>query len=1199
MIVDYKHGGAEESTYTSNYHKIDMTKKLWQIMCCFFLAALCIQSCKKEEKEENNSIIPTQVDLVKYDIEHIKDILSKVPENAFQVTSDSYIKGVITSNGQSGNFANTAFFQDKSGGLKLILKQEDQLNYGDSVKIFLKNKWIRKDGQMYRIDTIDIKNEVIVGNSNNDVKAIQLTSFNAIQEHYGELIEVKNAQFSQNSLGNTFANTEDQTPGVFTLENTNEFGFAKLRTNPTALFAKNQLPEGNGTITAIVTEINDQPQLLLPGIENLKFDGDRKAPEVINIASIKNQLLGNDTLTTLSGYKAIQGVINMNDEAGNLQHEIIIQNKEEAISIDIDQNNLFKKYPVGSTIKISLMGTTLYKHNGEFHIALKKEEGDKVEKLAIPAETAAAIISSCDMIDVPEVLTSSITDLQKEHLGQMIKINGLQFVDNELDKPYVNVNDNYTFRILTDRTGNTIPVFTLSDASFAEEIIPSKSGDITAVLAMINKKMVLRLRKTEEVNFTKNRFDVGQNLVATTSIQELKSNPNGTLPADKVIRATISMNDQIGNFPNQVQLQDGKSGITLVFEDNGDLPSYNVGQEFLIKLGGLDIYNDNGTYAIGKLVNENGTQIIKPISKDEVESRFFNTYETNTIEPINLSIKDISQAHSGAIIKINNIQFEDLAVGQKYVSNNIMTERGMIDMEGNKLNVKTYPSADIANFRIPENSGSITALCHMQYGVPHLIIRNIEEVALNQPRFGVTPNLPKVTIAEIKAMFGSEMTEITVDKMIEASVIATDKNGNLYKRIFIQDATGGIQLNINATGLHETFPVGSKIAVLVKGLYVDHYGDYKIGVKYVDVNGNNKLGGIAEAEIGTTVSATGSTEIITPLELDVSNINNSYVNTLVRINNVQFIDAELGKDYTEESTNTNRTLTDAQGNQLIVRTSLYADFHDQALPEGSGSITAVLTQFGTTYQLVIRDINEVNLNNSRFEVNSLEEISIADLKASYTGEGIQAINMDKIVNATVVADDSNGNIYKLLYIQDATGGIHLKINKTSLNSDFPVGTKIALRLKELSYDKYGEVRLGVPYTDAAGKEKLGGIDATEINSFITVTGNNSPLSPLSLDLNSIDENLVGALVKVEQVQFIDADLGTNYADGSTATFTNRTITNASGNTIIVITSKYANYADQTVAEGSGSMIAILAKFNETYELIIRNIDEVDMNDPRF
>jgi hypothetical protein len=99
-------------------------------------------------------------------------------------------------------------------------------------------------------------------------------------------------------------------------------------------------------------------------------------------------------------------------------------------------------------------------------------------------------------------------------------------------------------------------------------------------------------------------------------------------------------------------------------------------------------------------------------------------------------------------------------------------------------------------------------------------------------------------------------------------------------------------------------------------------------------------------------------------------LNNNNINKLIELDNVQFTDASLNQNYFDEDVftiggGTNHNVVDAAGNTLIVRVSEYATFASAAIPSGNGKLRGVLTKFGSTFQFMIRSLNDVQLNGPR------------------------------------------------------------------------------------------------------------------------------------------------------------------------------------------------------------------------------------------
>lgn len=96
-------------------------------------------------------------------------------------------------------------------------------------------------------------------------------------------------------------------------------------------------------------------------------------------------------------------------------------------------------------------------------------------------------------------------------------------------------------------------------------------------------------------------------------------------------------------------------------------------------------------------------------------------------------------------------------------------------------------------------------------------------------------------------------TEITEDKVLEGVIVANDCGGNLYQTLLVrkideslsdvQNRDQAIILSIRHTWLTPYFPVGQRIKINLKGLYVGcNSGEAKIGQPYYTSSGNFRLG---------------------------------------------------------------------------------------------------------------------------------------------------------------------------------------------------------------------------------------------------------------------------------------------------------------------------------------------------------------------
>ncbi len=94
------------------------------------------------------------------------------------------------------------------------------------------------------------------------------------------------------------------------------------------------------------------------------------------------------------------------------------------------------------------------------------------------------------------------------------------------------------------------------------------------------------------------------------------------------------------------------------------------------------------------------------------------------------------------------------------------------------------------------------------------------------------------TIAQLKDMYSAKKGPVTIagNVVIGGQVTTSDKVGNLYKSLYIQDETAGIELKLGKNGLYNEFKLGQWVYVQCDGLTV---GDYNgmIQIGYSDPTG--------------------------------------------------------------------------------------------------------------------------------------------------------------------------------------------------------------------------------------------------------------------------------------------------------------------------------------------------------------------------
>lgn len=228
------------------------------------------------------------------------------------------------------------------------------------------------------------------------------------------------------------------------------------------------------------------------------------------------------------------------------------------------------------------------------------------------------------------------------------------------------------------------------------------------------------------------------------------------------------------------------------------------------------------------------------------------------------------------------------------------------------------------------------------------------------------------TIAQLKARYaslaaGNGVEEVTDSLIISGVVVGDDESGNIYKNLYLRDSTGTLVVGINTTGLYAFCPVGQKLAIDCRGLYVGGYGTML------------QLGGLYQGNIGRMsdylwkdhVKTIGSPDLSYP-ELEPQVVDENWLRSADPTDApyfVQFSDAEFdGADgltqyaapesLADGGNGVNRTLM-VGNTALIFRTSTYANFATDYMKMGSVKVTGLLTQYNGEWQMTARTSRDI------------------------------------------------------------------------------------------------------------------------------------------------------------------------------------------------------------------------------------------------
>ena len=235
------------------------------------------------------------------------------------------------------------------------------------------------------------------------------------------------------------------------------------------------------------------------------------------------------------------------------------------------------------------------------------------------------------------------------------------------------------------------------------------------------------------------------------------------------------------------------------------------------------------------------------------------------------------------------------------------------------------------------------------------------------------------TVAEVRDAADAIVTQYKYDDIIEAYVVSTDEHGNFFKTISFQTlATDtqpaiGFSVPVDVSNTYIEYRLGNKVYIKLKDQYTDiYYGGLRIGNIYISSFNEGGVGRLSQNAYKKVLiaSCTQLSDQVLTKKITLSELmNDSYLNTLVEVVDVQFSGEAMGRHYYESSNDvgggTNWNIEDKLGNKIYFRTSSFADFSTKEIPIGSGTVKGILTKYGTDYQLVARSEKDVNLNSKR------------------------------------------------------------------------------------------------------------------------------------------------------------------------------------------------------------------------------------------
>ena len=226
---------------------------------------------------ERDFDMPPIVEITAGQVINLEQLRAMHTGSDITITDTLSVYAVVTMDETSGNLYKEAYVQDGSASMYLRFTSSSGLYEGDSIRIDLQGTTLKRYNQMLQLDSLDadlniFKQETQLSTISEVTTLAEIAlNGNAFQ---AKLVQIENVEFICDDLNNSFADEVNQESLNRYLQD--EIGNQLIvRTSGYSNFANQIIPSGNGTVTAIVSQYNDDVQLLLRRPSEAQLINDR------------------------------------------------------------------------------------------------------------------------------------------------------------------------------------------------------------------------------------------------------------------------------------------------------------------------------------------------------------------------------------------------------------------------------------------------------------------------------------------------------------------------------------------------------------------------------------------------------------------------------------------------------------------------------------------------------------------------------------------------------------------------------------------------------------------------------------------------------------------------------------------------------------------------------------------------------------
>ncbi|MDN3595759.1 DUF5689 domain-containing protein [Zunongwangia endophytica] len=235
----------------------------------------------------------------------------------------------------------------------------------------------------------------------------------------------------------------------------------------------------------------------------------------------------------------------------------------------------------------------------------------------------------------------------------------------------------------------------------------------------------------------------------------------------------------------------------------------------------------------------------------------------------------------------------------------------------------------------------------------------------------------KISLRAVKNNYNEEIGEIFTfsgDFYFEAYVISSDRGGNFYNELMLQDRPenpeAGIQILIDENALYQRYNFGRKVFVKLNGLSISKSN----GLLQLGKQNRGDLDPITLSEIDEFLVRSEIIEEIIPQQIDIGDFTPALLCTYVQLDDIQFNRNLFGQTTTSFAAETfdqfdgfRQIEQCGSDDTALLSTSTYSDFKSINLPANSGTILGVLARdyYDDFYVVQVNSTEDLKFDGAR------------------------------------------------------------------------------------------------------------------------------------------------------------------------------------------------------------------------------------------